>query len=359
MTTDIEPPKYPLVILQPCPTHVPDLTLLNRMVKRILSTDEEYSVTFSPLVCPVDKRYLFSLKPYYWEVHPGNWEPRDGQRNPCCDLPQGQNQLEKMATNVYILTLGVKHLENSISEACLDRIQHLLTVFFLDSENGMLPQVPYAQCVPGEESPKGTLHFIIAVRYLLIVSQIIQQASLSPPLDTSLRSWFSQHVVWMKNSDLGKAAATHCDGPLGNNVAMWYHAALFSHLSYLDVAASVTQSLSHFLQRILPLRPPVFFASELARTRPRHYTVFMLEPTFILADLTSPPGQSPDQRVLTYLDALLDFADTIKPGPIEGKVDNDQRFFAKLAWFRKRLSVWKGHASSLRLDDSLWEGGWN
>ena len=41
--------------------------------------------------------------------------------------------------------IGTVHLENSITEACLDRIQHLLTVFFLDPEKGFAISVKHLE----------------------------------------------------------------------------------------------------------------------------------------------------------------------------------------------------------------------
>jgi hypothetical protein len=80
-------PKYPLLILIPqrhIATHErsPSVTsalskstldLLRSACDTHLRSNESYSVTFSPLLCPARKNLLFALKPYWWEVRPGEW----------------------------------------------------------------------------------------------------------------------------------------------------------------------------------------------------------------------------------------------------------------------------------------------
>ena len=75
MPSPIGVPKYPEVILVPRLTEPPAATvkLLERMSKNFLQSDDAFSVTFSPVLCPEGKNYLFTLKPYWWEVEPGKW----------------------------------------------------------------------------------------------------------------------------------------------------------------------------------------------------------------------------------------------------------------------------------------------
>ena len=68
-------PKYPLTILTPPPFRTPTaevLKVLERRVWGLVSSDHVWSVTFSPILCPEGKNWLFTLKPYYWEKD-GKW----------------------------------------------------------------------------------------------------------------------------------------------------------------------------------------------------------------------------------------------------------------------------------------------
>jgi len=68
-------PKYPLVMLTPRSSRPPTqetLALIEKTAKVHIESKELWSVTYSPLVCPEGKNWLFSLKPYYWEKN-GEW----------------------------------------------------------------------------------------------------------------------------------------------------------------------------------------------------------------------------------------------------------------------------------------------
>jgi len=74
-------PRYPLLILTPRPTDpsvhesklpIATARLLERLVRRILNSSADYSVTYSPLLCPQGPNWLYTLKPYYWTVD-GKW----------------------------------------------------------------------------------------------------------------------------------------------------------------------------------------------------------------------------------------------------------------------------------------------
>ena len=76
-------PVNPLTILTP-PLHgQPDenaLQLIRAAVDRICADDTVFSVTFSPMLCPVDKRYLYVLHPHYWQKEDGSWGEFDPVR---------------------------------------------------------------------------------------------------------------------------------------------------------------------------------------------------------------------------------------------------------------------------------------
>lgn len=69
-------PLHPLTILTPPLAGKPDektLELIRTAVERICADDVVYSVTNSPVLCPVDKRYLYVLHPHYWQKDDGTW----------------------------------------------------------------------------------------------------------------------------------------------------------------------------------------------------------------------------------------------------------------------------------------------
>lgn len=70
-------PFHPLTILTPPiyqePPSQKALLLIAAAVRRICADDTTYSVTFSPVVCPTDKRALYVLQPFFWKKEDGTW----------------------------------------------------------------------------------------------------------------------------------------------------------------------------------------------------------------------------------------------------------------------------------------------
>ncbi|WVQ76051.1 hypothetical protein IAR50_005687 [Cryptococcus sp. DSM 104548] len=364
-------PFQPSAILTPQPSSTPSPAALQSLLplaKTILNNDETYSVTFSKLLCPEGKNHLFTLKPYYWEVEPGVWEHRDGQRNPYCDLPGGQTQLQNMSTSVHILALSALHLGDEVDDAgkplkaqCLEHLERLLRVFFVDEETRMVPEVWYSQCNPGWKPLKGDYAFEIAIRYLIFVSQSL--VMISPMIDQDLvhdmREWLGAQVEWMKVSEQGEQIRGYDD-----NKTIWYHAIVASHLSVTESEAGAKKYADEFFDKWCAKHPTAetLFVRELKRTRPRHYALFALQPLFILARLTlssSPPTYSPS--LLQYLAELLHVVPRIEPGKIERPLQTEGgRFEAVLAWYKKMLQSMTGENREWSdvPDGSGWEGGW-
>ncbi|ODO09707.1 hypothetical protein I350_01922 [Cryptococcus amylolentus CBS 6273] len=364
-------PFQPSVILTPQPSSTPTpaaLRALLPLAKDILKNDVVYSVTFSKMLCPEGKNYLFTLKPYYWEVAPGVWKRRDGQRNPYCDLPGGQIQLQGMATSVHTLALAALHLGDEVDDAgnplkvqCLGHIERLLRVFFLDEATRMVPEVWYSQCIPGWNPLKGDYAFAIAIRYLILVSQALVMVSPMIPGDVvdGMRSWLGVQVEWMKTSEQGEWAKNY-----GDNKTLWYHAIIASHLSVTEAEEGAKRYADELVGQWRAQYPTAetFFARDLRRTRPRHYALFALQPLFILARLTgqsSSPTYSP--TLLQYLTELVDLLSHIEPGAMERPLEDEGgRYEAVSAWYQKMLSSMKGHGEGWEdePDGNGWEGGW-
>jgi hypothetical protein len=98
-------------------------------------------------------------------------------------------------------------------------------------------------------------------------------------------------------------------------------------------------------------------------TRPRHYTLFALEPLFALASLTVPllpqTTQGPNREILDWLYRLVAFVDSVQAGPAEVEVDSGQRHATKIGYFKRILDRWEGRAvEETEVDGSLWEKGW-
>ena len=102
--------------------------------------------------------------------------------------------------------------------------------------------------------------------------------------------------------------------------------------------------------------PEQFFMSLWDKADRRHLCLFILEPTFIMAQLSRP-----SQDTLKYLETLVDYAKTVPNGTVDIYSDTDERYLAKLALFEHMLATMKGahsQAASMMAGDK-WEGGWS
>ncbi|WWD04151.1 hypothetical protein V865_002217 [Kwoniella europaea PYCC6329] len=79
--TPLSIPQQPLDILLPFPKQSSNghtIELLRQLVGEILGKDEVYSVTYSPVLCPVSKEIgggnnqLFTIKPHWWRSPNGS-----------------------------------------------------------------------------------------------------------------------------------------------------------------------------------------------------------------------------------------------------------------------------------------------
>jgi hypothetical protein len=105
--------------------------------------------------------------------------------------------------------------------------------------------------------------------------------------------------------------------------------------------------------------PEEYFKQIKSRARIRHGTLFLLEPTFILADMLADAEGRLPADVVKYLDRLVQHAKTVTPAPTELPAEDDQRYRAKLALFEKILVKWIGEeAKAVEIDGSGWENGW-
>ena len=198
-------------------------------------------------------------------------------------------------------------------------------------------------------------------RYLLLVSRALPLLILPPDVRKGMTEWFKANLDFMATSEQGARARTY-----GNNITIWYHALVASHLSFVDPEEAVvytTDTLRELMTRFP--RPLDFFARELSRTRPRHYVLFTLEATFLLVSILVDPAESPfaqrDSAFLSYLAGLVHFAESVSGSDIEVDVDNDERYHLKLSWFKTMLDRLLGEVQdkSPEPDGSGWPGGWN
>jgi hypothetical protein len=106
--------------------------------------------------------------------------------------------------------------------------------------------------------------------------------------------------------------------------------------------------------------PETYFSPDRLRIRPRHNTLFALEPLFILASLCIKSGETaPGKEIMQWLERMVRFASGMSPGVVEMEVDFDERQAIKLGFFVRNLQRWRGaEIAHVGIDDAPWPGGW-
>nr|XP_019009124.1 uncharacterized protein I206_05769 [Kwoniella pini CBS 10737]OCF47905.1 hypothetical protein I206_05769 [Kwoniella pini CBS 10737] len=350
-------PRQPLDILLPIPRRTSNahtLNLLRQLVDEILDKDATYSITFSPILCPVPKaegggkNQLFTMKPHWWQLEDGSWENAK---------PQGQEQLQLMAKTVHTLSLGILYIENSIiRRKCIMKIEKLLKVFFIDIDTRMEPQIRFSQCHPGENPKQGNEHFVVAIRFLILVDQalILCDEYLDERLVAQVKDWIREQIIWMETSEQGIKAR---EKPL-----LWYHAIMASHYRLIDRTNEIYAKTSFDQWFKIHDTPEKTFADVMKNDNRRHRCLEDLQKLFIISDLTRIPGKKISTEIQTYLSDCSKYVKSVEKGPVEEPLEDNLRYFAKIVWFEKILNTWNNDNTGQIYEDEPdgkgWEGDW-
>lgn len=144
-----------------------------------------------------------------WTICP--YVVRDGQLNPDVRLLNGVNAVADVTQSVvYNALAAVLSGSQSYAESAASFIQ----LFFLDSQNGVYPEVNYGQVIRGPGKLVGQYLGIIDFRAMVKVANAIgvMRAAKAPAwtssLDSQMNNWSKQYVSWLQTSDLGKRAGS-------------------------------------------------------------------------------------------------------------------------------------------------------
>jgi hypothetical protein len=262
-----------------------------------------------------DKHDYLSLAPYWW---PDTTKPdglpyirRDGERYPEYYTIGDHQSLGRLVDQVRNLALAYSI---SREEKYARSAAKKLSVWFLEPDTRMNPNLKYAQAVRGVNEGRGT--GIIDTRGLMdVIDAIIilrESHEWSKDIDEGMRKWFADYLAWLRESENGKdeAAAKNNHGSIfdGQVACM----ALF--VGNEDLARSVLQDAGP--KRIaVQIEPDGSQPLELARTKSWGYCMLNTEALVNLALLGDRAGvdlwhyQTKDGRSLRRaIDFLIPYA---------------------------------------------------
>jgi hypothetical protein len=247
-----------------------------------------------------DKHDYASMGPYWWpdpDKRDGlPYLRRDGKINPERDSEAFDRiRFENMSDAVDSLSLAY-YLTGERKYA--DRAALVIRTWFLDPATRMNPNMNHAQSIPGKTP--GRAEGVIDLRYLIPVVEsiglLVPSEALNDEETVALRSWFSDLVVWMATSPIGRE-----ERAAKNNHGLFFdllitHFALFA--GHEDAAKTV---LNRFPEQRITLQFAVdgSLPQELARTRSFHYSTWTMAAVYDLATL----GECVEVDLWSYKDA--------------------------------------------------------
>jgi len=238
-----------------------------------------------------DKHDYVSMGPYWWPdpSKPGGlpYIRKDGQRNPeLNDLDK--NKLDKMAKSV--IKLGYAYFFSG-DEKYAEKAVEYLNVWFLDKKTKMNPNMEYGQMVPGYNDGKGraegVLDTYIFVEMTDCITLLSKSKAMKPKDLEGMKTWFSQYLDWMLNSDIGK---DECNA--SNNHGMAFDMQATAYALFTGRQDVADKFIKEFPEKRLfkQIEPDGSQPLELARTIAFHYTLFNLGHMLDMASLAQSTG---------------------------------------------------------------------
>lgn len=264
---------------------------------KLLIKDAGMSLQFGPVsvmektkVPPSgDKHDYMSLAPYHWpDTTKASGLPyirKDGQTNPEVKEYKDKDHMPKLCGHIETLALAYYFSNNN---AYAEHAAKLVRVWFLDTATRMNPNLKYAQAIKGVNEGRGaglidSRHFIRVVDAigLLRMSKAWKDAD-----QQGMKKWFGEFLHWMQTSKTGTDEMN-----AKNNHGAWYDAqriALALFIDSTDLAKRIAVNASLRLDRQADDKG--FFPLEMTRTISLHYTAFVMNAFFTIAQMSEETG---------------------------------------------------------------------
>jgi len=233
-----------------------------------------------------DKHDYMSLAPYHWpDPAKADGLPyirKDGQTNPEVKEYKDKEYLPVLCESVYTLSMAYYF---SGEKKYAEKASKLIRVWFLDPETKMNPNLNFGQAIKGVVTGRGA--GLIDTRHLVKVVDaigLLKGASAWSSQDqTGMENWFSAFLDWMQTS---KNGLDEMDAK--NNHGVWYDAQRLSFALFTGQKELANKIVDNVKGRLdYQMDNDGFFPAELARTISLHYSVFVVDPFFTIAQMAT------------------------------------------------------------------------
>jgi hypothetical protein len=262
-----------------------------------LIKDADKVLTFGP-VSVMEKKHFppsgnkhdyMSLAPYHW---PDPAKPdglpyirKDGQTNPEVKEYKDKEYMPALCEAVHTLALAYYFSDNPAYAAHASK---LLRVWFLDTATRMNPNLNFAQAIKGVNTGRGaglidSRHFIKVVDAIGLIQD---SKEWKPQHQQGMKDWFAAFLNWMQTSPIGEN-----EMKAGNNHGVWYDAQRLSLALFVDSTALAKTIVQNAMDRLdKQMDDGGRFPLEMERTMSLHYTSFVMNAFFTIAQMADKTG---------------------------------------------------------------------
>ena len=150
-----------------------------------------------------NKHDFISISPYWYQLEDGGYEIRDGVKNPEADSIPDAGNLDRVTSNIYIMSLATEASSSPEDKQRFTRyaLDNLRT-WFVDADTRMNPDLNYAQVKQGGET--GSFWGIIEGVRLVKVTEAVAKLEASGAISDAdrevvdkTREWFRKYLQWL------------------------------------------------------------------------------------------------------------------------------------------------------------------
>ena len=236
-----------------------------------------------------NKHDYMSLAPYFW---PDPSKPdglpyirKDGQTTPEVRDYKDKEHMPKLCDAVHTLALAYYFSGNPAYVAHASKLLH---VWFLDTATRMNPNLNFAQAIKGVNTGRGaglidTRHFIKVIDAIGLMQG---NRYWRPEHQRGMQQWFADFLHWMQTSPNG---LDELDA--NNNHGVWYDAQRLSMALFIDSMQLAKKIALNAMDRLdKQMDNTGRFPAEMQRTISLHYTVFVMNAFFTIAQMAEEAG---------------------------------------------------------------------
>ena len=287
-----------------------NISALENNKKRIAAKDPSIMAAFKALIKDADKALKFgpvsvmekkdlppsgdkhdymSLAPYFW---PDPAKPdglpyirKDGETNPEVKEYKDKEYQPQLCADVHTLALAYYFSEEKVYA---QHAAKLLRVWFLDSATRMNPNLNFGQAIKGVNTGRGA-GLIDTRHYIKVIDAIglLQNSKYWTINDQKgMQRWFADFLEWMQTSKNGKD-----EMDAENNHGAWYDAQRLSMALFVndkELAKKIVMNAAGRLDKQMDNDGK--FPKEMERTTSLHYTTFVMEAFFLIANMSDKVG---------------------------------------------------------------------